>query len=168
VRKIGKTLKVAVTVVSAASLILFSCITIGVALETGPGALFQRLAPKSPRPVFTAPIAIDLSGYSLDPAKRDHMVFVTVAMTAADMQEEAILCQNMPRLRTAVIQKLAGKLRSERENQGVAAPSIVEYTRDLAAQAFNVEIVGEFGLLVDKDWRRAPTPTCPEVPGEEF
>ena len=169
----GFPFKTAAIIAGSAAFLSFGCITIGMALEVGPGQmapgrLFQRLSPPSPRAVVTAPIAVDLSGYSLDPNKRDRMVYVTVAMMVGDDRQEASLCRNMPRLRAAVIQNLGAKLRDEGDAGGAAAPSMVAYACDLVGAAVDTDIGREFGLMIAEDWRQAPPPTCPEGPGEEF
>ena len=169
----GFPLKRAALITGATAFLLFGCITIGMALEVrpeemAPGKLFQRLAPPSPRPVVTAPIAVDLSGYSLDPNKRDRMVYVTIAMMVADDRQEDALCRNMPRLRAAVIQNLGSKLRDEGDTDGAAAPSMVDYARDLVAAAVDTDVGREFGLLIAEDWRQSSSATCPVGPGAEF
>ena len=45
---------------------------------------------------------------------------------------------------------------------------MVDYARNLVATAVENDVGQEFGLMIVEDWRQAPSPTCPEGPGEEF
>ncbi|MEQ9574874.1 MAG: hypothetical protein RLN77_04760 [Rhodospirillales bacterium] len=80
--------------------------TVGMALEVGPSGLLRRLVPPEPRTVVSAPIAVDLGGYSISPGKRDRYVWVTVAMKVPGPRQEAEICRMMPRLRAVIVQEL--------------------------------------------------------------
>lgn len=147
---------------------MISFVTVGMALEIGPAGLLRKLAPEQPRTVVTAPIAVDLSGYSIDPDKRDNYVFVTVAMNVPGSDEEREVCRMMPRLRAVVMQDVGDKLREQTGNTGVAAPALIDFARKRLTSALNTDLGGEFGMLVQTDWRAAPQPSCPREPDEDF
>lgn len=160
--------KGALLVAGATTILMVSCVTVGMALEVGPSGLFRRLQPDEPRTVITASIAVDLGGYSISPGKRDRYVWVTVAMKVPGPRQEAEICRMMPRLRAVVVQELADKMRADPEGSGATAPALIDFARMRITQVLDTDVGGEFGLLVLNDWRGAPFPSCPSEANDEL
>jgi hypothetical protein len=152
----------------AAAILMFSFVTVGMALEVGPAGLLRKFAPAELRTVVTAPIAVDLGGYSVRPGKRDRYVWVTVAMKVPGPRQEAEICRMMPRLRAVIVQELGDKMRETPDDTGAVAPALIDFARQRITQALDTDVGGEFGLLVLTDWRGAPFPSCPREADEEL
>jgi hypothetical protein len=165
-------LKACMVALGAAAILMFSFVTVGMALEVGPAGLFRKISPDDPRTIVSAPIAVDLGGYSIKPGKRDHYVWVTVAMKVPGPHQEAEVCRLMPRLRAVVLQSLGDRLRGGSETPGVLpgvlAPALIDFARAEIGRVLDTDINREFGLLVLDDWRGAPPTSCPKDPGEEL
>ncbi|MEQ9558700.1 MAG: hypothetical protein RIG67_23240 [Rhodospirillales bacterium] len=161
-------LKGCLLAVGAAGILMFSFVTVGMELEGGPGGLLRRFAPPEPRTVVSAPIAVDLGGYSISPGKRDRYVWVTVAMKVPGPRQEAEICRMMPRLRAVIVQELGDKMRETPDDTGAAAPALIDFARARITRALDTDVGREFGLLVLTDWRGAPYPSCPRETEDEM
>lgn len=153
----------------ATAVLMISFVTVGMALEVGPAGLIAQFSSKDePRTVVTAPIAVDLSGYSIDPGKRDKYVYVTVAMKVPGPSQEQDVCRMMPRLRAVVVHEVGDKMRLQADTGGAVAPALIDFARTRITEALNTDVGNEFGMLVQTDWRAAPNPSCPREPDEDF